>query len=111
VGLVLLHDLLALNFSGVGSLAPCPTPNLGDYGLHFISLLTFELSGIVGATRSIGSRQHISLGHWNTQTSSRQGSSPRGVYTKLGAFEINSSITNILWRAVERILNCSNISL
>jgi hypothetical protein len=30
VGLGLLHGFITADFSGVGSLAPCPTPNLED---------------------------------------------------------------------------------
>jgi hypothetical protein len=113
VGLVLLNSLLTLNFSGVVSSAPCPTPNLGGeggHGLHFIWLLTYELSGIGGATRSIHSHQHSSLGHWSMQTSTRQSGSPRGVYTELGAFKyillsrifsmLGGSLVTTAWRVL-----------
>jgi hypothetical protein len=45
----------------VGYLAPCPTPNLEDQGLHFIWPLHFELSGMGGPTMSLSSSQHSSL--------------------------------------------------
>jgi hypothetical protein len=57
--------------------APPPPPN-EDLGLHFIWPLPFQESGISGSTRSLHSSQHMSLGHWVTQTSPQQGSIPQG---------------------------------
>jgi hypothetical protein len=72
VGLGLLHGLVTVIFSGAGSLAPHPIPNLDGHGLHF------DLSGMGGPTRSIGSHQHSSPGHWGAQTfSPLHGGSPR----------------------------------
>jgi hypothetical protein len=41
VGLGLLCGFVTVNFSGVGSLALCPTHNLEDQGLHFLWPLPF----------------------------------------------------------------------
>jgi hypothetical protein len=61
-----------VSFSWVGLLAPGPTPNLKDQGLHFVWPLLFGLSGMGAATRSLRSGQYTrsSPGHWGTQTSS-----------------------------------------
>jgi hypothetical protein len=40
--------MVSLNFSRTGLLAPCPTPNLDDGGLHLVWPLLFELSGMGG---------------------------------------------------------------
>jgi hypothetical protein len=64
VGLGLLYDFETVNLSGVGLLAPLPTPNLEDQGLHFIWSLPFELCGVSGPTRSLLSRQHNFPCHW-----------------------------------------------
>jgi hypothetical protein len=48
----------------LGSLAPLLTPNLEGLGLHLVWPLHFDLSGTGGATKSLCSRQHTSLGHW-----------------------------------------------
>jgi hypothetical protein len=46
MGLGLLHEVfVTVNFSGVGSLAPRPTPNMEDQGLYFVWTLHFNLSG------------------------------------------------------------------
>jgi hypothetical protein len=73
VGLGFLHGFVTANFSVVGSLAPHPTPNLKDQGLHFFWPLHFDLSGMGGPTRSLRSRQHSSPGHWGAQTSCPRG--------------------------------------
>jgi hypothetical protein len=36
VGLGLSYGFVAVHFSGMGSLAPRPNPNLEDQGLHFV---------------------------------------------------------------------------
>jgi hypothetical protein len=70
LGLGLLRGFVTVDFSGVGLLAPRPTPNLEDQGLHFVWSLPFDLSGMGGATRSLRSRQHTSPCHWGAETSS-----------------------------------------
>jgi hypothetical protein len=72
VGLGPLHRFLTLYFPEMGLLAPCPTQNLEDQGLHSVWPLPFDLSGMDGPSRSLLSRQHNSLGHWGAQTSSPQ---------------------------------------
>jgi hypothetical protein len=52
MGLGLFHGFVTVDFSGVGSLAPRPTPNLEDQGLHFVWPIPFDLSGMGGPTRS-----------------------------------------------------------
>jgi hypothetical protein len=37
-------DFVTFNFSGVGLLAPHPTPNLEGQGLHFVRPIPFDLS-------------------------------------------------------------------
>jgi hypothetical protein len=66
----LVHGFIKVNLFAVGSLAPCPTTKLEDQGLHFVCPLPFNLSGTVGATRSLHSRQHSSPVNWNARISS-----------------------------------------
>jgi hypothetical protein len=70
VGLGLLHGVVTVNFSGVGSLVPRPALKLEDQGLHFVCPPPLDLCGMGGPTRSLRSGQHNSLGHWGMQTSS-----------------------------------------
>jgi hypothetical protein len=63
VGLGILHGFITLNFSGLGTVAARPTPNLDDQRLHFIWPLHFDLSDMGGCTRSLRSRLHSSPGH------------------------------------------------
>jgi hypothetical protein len=66
-------------FSGMVSLAPRPTRNLENQGLHFVWTIIFDLSGICEITTSLRSSQHSSPGHWEAQTSSpTRRCSPRG---------------------------------
>jgi hypothetical protein len=60
VGLGLLYDFVTVNFFGVGSLAPRPTPNQEDQGLHFIWPLPFDLSGMV-ALPSVNAPSSVAL--------------------------------------------------
>jgi hypothetical protein len=67
VGLYLLHGFVTEDFSRVGLLAPHPTRNLEDQGLHFVWPLSVYLSDMGGPTRNLRSRQHTSPGHWGAQ--------------------------------------------
>lgn len=58
------------DFSRMGLLAPCLSPHLEDWGLHFVLPLPFHSSGIGCCTRRLCFRQHSSWGHWGVQTSS-----------------------------------------
>jgi hypothetical protein len=64
------HGFVTVNFSGTGLLAPRPTPNPEDHGLHFVWPLPFVLFGKGESSRSSHSRQYSSPCHWGAQTSS-----------------------------------------
>jgi hypothetical protein len=53
---------IIVGISGMVLLAPRPTPNPLDKGLHFLPL-PFDLSGMGGSVRSLRSRQHSSPIH------------------------------------------------
>jgi hypothetical protein len=80
-----IPDFVTVDFSGVGLLAPRPTLNQEDEGLHFFWPPPFDLSDMGGSTRSLRFRQHSFPDHWGTQTSPREGGNPRGGTCRLRA--------------------------
>jgi hypothetical protein len=69
VSLRLLRSFVTANFSGVGSLATRPTPNMEHKGLHFVWPIPYDLSSMGGSTRYIRSLQHNSLGYLGSEVS------------------------------------------
>jgi hypothetical protein len=57
-------------FVGVPLFAPCQTPNLKGYGLHFGWPLPFDLYGMGESIRRLRSSQQSSPGYWVSKTSS-----------------------------------------
>jgi hypothetical protein len=65
----------------VGLLAPRQIPNLEDQGIPFFWIITLDLSGMGGPTRSIRYRQHSSWNHVTTQAPPLRQSRDRGYIT------------------------------
>jgi hypothetical protein len=83
----LLRVFIIVFFRG-GSLAPRPTPNLEDQGLHFVWPLPFGLYGIGGATKSLHSRQHSFLGHWRVPPLHDKAVTPRSICLSISSVSV-----------------------